>query len=408
MKIAIITSGFLPVVDGVTITVFQRIQKLSQLGHQVLLFCPDYSALPTIYPHWKDYTGDILPGVRVINLDSTAFTGVDFERNVSQKSYQIVLEELEQFQPDIILVVVPERLWLGFLKRPGIDFSKQYNIPCVSFFHSNLMEYLEDYLPLPYVIIAGIQFLLKFHFRWTYNGYNATLTASSSSAKKLVKVGLCNVIFDQLLGVDLEQFNPYKREENFFAKHYHLSNVDDKVKLIFLGRLTPDKGWKFTLKSLPKIQELIDLDQVSFIIAGDGELKDEIAQNFKSFTSNIHFLGRVEPSQVAGLLANSDIHITTSEKETRGLTILEAFASGIPVLAPAAGGVIDSIESGKNGLLFTPKNADDFAKKLKVLVENSGLREQMGQQGRETVKDFSWDEAVQNLLEIWKQQIEQK
>jgi glycosyltransferase involved in cell wall biosynthesis len=187
-----------------------------------------------------------------------------------------------------------------------------------------------------------------------------------------------------------------------------MSNVDDKVKLIFLGRLTPDKGWKFTLKSLPKIQELIDLDQVSFIIAGDGELKDEIAQNFKSFTSNIHFLGRVEPSQVAGLLANSDIHITTSEKETRGLTILEAFASGIPVLAPAAGGVIDSIESGKNGLLFTPKNADDFAKKLKVLVENSGLREQMGQQGRETVKDFSWDEAVQNLLEIWKQQIEQK
>lgn len=76
MKIAIITSGFLPVVDGVTITVFQRIQKLSQLGHQVLLFCPDYSALPTIYPHWKDYTGDILPGVRVINLDSTAFTGL--------------------------------------------------------------------------------------------------------------------------------------------------------------------------------------------------------------------------------------------------------------------------------------------------------------------------------------------
>ena len=68
MKIAIITSGFLPVIDGVTVSGLSRLQRLSQWGHQVLLFCPDYSALEDVYPNWRDYTGQILPGVRIINL----------------------------------------------------------------------------------------------------------------------------------------------------------------------------------------------------------------------------------------------------------------------------------------------------------------------------------------------------
>ncbi len=111
MKIAIISSGFLPVIDGVTVTQINRVRELSQYGHQVLLFCPDYSQLANIYPLWQAYTGNILPGVKVVNLDSESFLGLDFERNVSTKSYQVVLQELQNFQPDIIHVDEPERLF---------------------------------------------------------------------------------------------------------------------------------------------------------------------------------------------------------------------------------------------------------------------------------------------------------
>ena len=83
MKIAIIRSGFLPVIDGVTTTQINKLRELSNYGHKVLLFCPDQSQLANIYPNWQAYTGNILPGVKVVNLDSESFLGLDFERNVS-------------------------------------------------------------------------------------------------------------------------------------------------------------------------------------------------------------------------------------------------------------------------------------------------------------------------------------
>ena len=144
MKIAVISSGFLPVVDGVTVTGLYRLRKLSEWGHQILLFCPDYSVIENIYPNWREYTGEILPGVRVVNLASTPFMDIDFERNVSRKSYQTVLYELEKFQPDIVHVDEPERLFTGFLRVAGVDFAKRYNIPCVTFFRTNFLDYLDD------------------------------------------------------------------------------------------------------------------------------------------------------------------------------------------------------------------------------------------------------------------------
>ncbi len=108
------------------------------------------------------------------------------------------------------------------------------------------------------------------------------------------------------------------------------------------------------------------------------------------------------------LLANSDIHVTNSEKETRGLTVLEASAAGIPVIAPRAGGLTDSIQDGCNGFLFNPQNQDDFVKKLKLLIDSPTLRQAMGAKGREYVARYSWDNAIENLLKIWEEQIAKK
>lgn len=134
MKIAIIASGFLPVVDGVTVSGFHRLQKLSDWGHQVKLFCPDYSALASVYPNWQDYIGPILPNVEVIPLTSSAFMGLDFERNVTWRARRHLQTALEAFQPDIVHVDEPERLSVGLWQIPGIQYAQRANIPCVGFF----------------------------------------------------------------------------------------------------------------------------------------------------------------------------------------------------------------------------------------------------------------------------------
>lgn len=408
MKIAIITSGFLPVIDGVTVSGYCRLQKLSEWGHEVLLFCPDYSALAKVYPNWQDYTGQILPGVRVVNLASEAFFDLDFERNVSRSSYQKLWQELTNFQPDIIHVDEPERLFLGFWRIPGVKFARQAGIPCVSFFRTNFLEYLEDYDLFPGFKLIWLKLLIKRLILSVYNSYDVTLVSSTITHEKLIDLGIENTCYSNLLGFDEEKFNPGLRKANFFANKYQLPEVDKQIKLVFLGRLTPDKGWDFTLKVLPKLAQELDINKLALIIVGDGSIRSEIADKLAKVTPHVHFLGRVSPQDIPALLANCDVHVTASEKETRGLTILEAFASGIPVLAPRAGGVVENIIDGENGFLFTPQDENDFISKLKTLVKKPNLRQEMGARGKECVGKYSWDKTVRNLVEIWQDLINKR
>jgi glycosyltransferase involved in cell wall biosynthesis len=418
MKIAIITSGFLPVVDGVTVSGFYRLQKLSQWGHQVLLFCPDYSSLAHIYPNWKDYTGEILPGVRVINLDSTPFMDMDFERNVSQKSYQTLLQELEKFKPNIIHVDEPERLYVGFWRISGIDYAKKVGIPCVGFFRTNFLEYLDDYTAFPIGGITvslpawgmnGVKFLFKKFLCWVYNAYDATLIHNVVIHKKLIEIGIENTIYENLNGFDPTKFNINLREENFFEKNYNLKDSDRQVKLIFLGRLTPDKGWNFTISAFAKAIQHINPQEIALIIVGDGSMREEIAEKLKLLLPHVYLLGRISPEKIPALLANSDIYVTTSEKENRALTIIEALASNLPILAPCAGGIPQDVRDGWNGFLFAPQDINDFINKLKMLIENPSLREEMGAKGRKYIEEAnSWDNAVKSLIKIWEEQIVKK
>jgi glycosyltransferase involved in cell wall biosynthesis len=406
MKIAIISSGFLPVVDGVTVSGFQRLRRLSEWGHQVLFFCPDYKILENIYPDWEKYTGDIFPGVRVVSLLSNGLMGLGFDRNVSFFSYPYLLKELEEFQPDIIHVDEPERLFLGFLRVPGMRYSKHKDIPCVSFYRTNFIEYVDDFFPLPAAINSFIKLIFLKIFLYIYGSYDVTLVSSSVTHKKIIEMGFSNTEHGNFLGFETNAFSPELKAANFFEREYQQSALDQKVKLVFLGRLTPDKGWNFTIDAFSKLGEMIDLSAIAIVIAGDGPMRDDILHRLEALDIDVSFLGRVSPDKVPSLLANCDIHVTTSEKETRGLTVLEAFAAGIPVIAPNKGGVIENIEDGINGFLYHPGDQADFLQKLTHLIQDSALRESMGQQGREGVADYSWDYTVKNLVEVWETQIE--
>lgn len=405
MKVAIITACFLPAIDGVTVSGMQRLQKLSQWGHEVLLFCPDYSSLSKDYPNWRDYTGNILPGVRIVNLKSDLFVGLDYELNPSRSSYKTILAELQKFQPDIVHVDEPERLFVSLWRVAGVDYAKRAAIPCVSFFRTNFLDYVEDYFKLPGIIMAIVKSAIARMIVYVYNSYNLTLVTSKITQPKIKALGIKNTLHSNLVGFDAERFNGNSPEADFFERQYRLPQVDKQIKLVFLGRLYPDKGWNFTLSAFRLVAQKIDLDRLAIIIMGDGPMRQEIAAKLGELTPHIHFLGRVSPENVPSVLVNCDLHVTTSEKETRGLTILEALAAGIPVLAPRAGGVMENIEAGKNGFLFTPQDKEDFASKLQTLIDDKALRKQMGTYGKKMVERYSWDNSIRNLIEIWQQQI---
>ncbi len=403
MKIAVICSSLFPVIDGVTIAVFNRLKQLSILGHQVLVFCPDYKPIKHIYPDYLKYTGEIFPNVRVINLTSTKSIALDFERDVTIKSYQRVIKELKEFQPDIIHVDEAERLGFCFLKLPGVKYARQNNVPCIAWFHTNYSDYFDDYFKLPLGINKLIKKVLALIFSKIYNAYDLTLVSSSITTQRLTKLGIKNIYCADLLGYDPKYFANSKSFE-FFSEQYSIHNIENKIKLIFLGRLTPDKGWNFTLKSLADLSPDI-LNKIAIIIAGDGALKNEIEASLKQLTPNVYLLGRSAPETVPMLLTNSDIFITNSEKETRGLTVIEAAAAGIPAIAPRAGGVIDTIKDGEIGFLYQPQNQADFLDKLNLLISNVDLRQSMGIKAKELVQQWTWEQTINNLVKIWSDEI---
>ncbi|EDX87563.1 glycosyl transferase, group 1 family protein [Synechococcus sp. PCC 7335] len=413
MKIAIISSGFLPVIDGVTVSLFHRVRVLSKLGHQVLILCPDYQPVASVYPSWRDYHGEILPGVRVVNLPSEPFMGVEFERNFSRRANRRLNQELAMFDPDIVHVDEPDRIFLGTLRASGVAYAKVHNIPCVGFYHTNFIDYIEDFWPLPSGLIAFLQWFSMLFIRPVFHSYDAILVSSPVTAEKMALMKVRNVLCDRFLGVDVQAFQTQRPDPNFFAKTYKIEGVQDKTKLVFLGRLTPDKGWAFTLRSLaawagdPNNAPL--LGQIAIIIAGDGELRSTVLEKLQPLANStglsVHLLGRIAPNAVPSLLANSDIHITTSEKETLGLTVLEAFAAGIPVIAPAKGGVKTHIRDGKNSLLFEPQNSESFGQALTKLVSDVNLRCQLGQQAQQDVVCYDWENVVPTLLSTWQNQI---
>ena len=408
MKIAIITSSFYPVLDGVTVAVYNRVQQLSKLGHEVKIFCPEYSEIEHIYPNWQDYTGEILPGIEVISLLSTRSLALDFERDVIGKSYSLVIKELNLFQPDIIHVDEAERLSFCFLKKTGVKFAKQHNIPCVAFFHTNYLEYFDDYFHLPLGLNKFIKRVLNLIFTKIYNSYDLTLVSSKATEEKLATRGIKNLRYAELLGLDLEKFNSIASTSNFFALKYDIKGIENKIKLIFIGRLTPDKGWNFGLEAFTQLPSEI-VARIAFIIVGNGDLRDRetaayadrITTELTKLTPSVYLLGIVAPHLIPELLTNSDIFVTNSEKETRGLAVIEACAAGIPVIAPNAGGIRDTIIDGENGLLYQPQNKEEFISKLIWLIKNDSLRNTIGRKAKESIQQLSWQQTTNNLIDIW-------
>lgn len=421
MRIAIISSGFLPVVDGVTVSLAQRLEVLSQLEHEVLVLCPDYGPIASIYPQWREHHGEILPGVTVVPLPSEPFMGVEFERNMSLGARAPLRQALEQFAPEIIHVDEPDRLFLGLLQAPGVAYAQARGIPCVGFYHTNFVDYIEDFFPLHRWLLSLIQWGSSQIIRRVFHRYDATLVTSLMAEQRIRQLGIRNGVCDRFLGINLAAFNPAARTNDFFQAHYGLSSAQQQVlnnrtKLVFLGRLTPDKGWHFTLNAFEAWSRQADsgqvtpssldwLQNIALIISGDGEMRAEIKTRLQALGLPVHVLGRIAPEAVPALLTNGDLHVTTSEKETLGLTILEAFAAGIPAIAPQAGGPLALIRPGENGLLFQPGDTHHFQKLLSSLVLDPSLRKRLGQQGQQDAIAYDADATTTRLLQLWQGQI---
>ena len=196
------------------------------------------------------------------------------------------------------------------------------------------------------------------------------------------------------MGVDTSKFG-----RKYFVPDYFEQN--DKKVVLFVGRLVEIKGVSYLIDAMKEVEGLL-------VIVGDGPIRSELQKQAESLGDKVVFLGPKSHDELRSVYASSDLFcapsVTTAkgEKEGLGLVILEAMASGLPVVGSNSGGISQLIQDGVNGLLCEEKNSHELAKKINLLLTDDEMREKVLENSAKTVKEFDYCSLAEKYAEIMK------
>ena len=180
-----------------------------------------------------------------------------------------------------------------------------------------------------------------------------------------------------------------------------VSSDDGKVRLLYIGRISPEKGVDVLVDAMAKLSDL----PVHLTVAGVGRGKDVLPLMRECRNSRID--GRVEwPGHVADVyraIASADIGVLpTRVAEAFGLSALEFMSQGVPVVASASGGIPEIIADGTDGLLVEPGNPEALARAIRHLVADREVRESIGSEAKKKIEtQFGYEEFFKKISDIY-------
>ena len=175
-------------------------------------------------------------------------------------------------------------------------------------------------------------------------------------------------------------------------------NRPDKPLLLTVSRLAPEKS----VGALARVLESVP--GCCLAIVGDGPQRAELERHFSGMDAR--FVGYLKGEDLAAAYASADAFVYASETETMGSVILEAMASGLPVVAPRAGGIPTLVEHDHTGLLYTPGAPDDAEKLTRSVVADVGLRSRLGRAARSAVEGCDWKHSIGRVRDFYSEAIE--
>ena len=170
------------------------------------------------------------------------------------------------------------------------------------------------------------------------------------------------------------------------------STQRENFLILFVGRLIELKGVLLLIDAFKMLSE-DDKNKSELWIIGEGDLRAEIEHQLHTHNlkERIKLLGEIENNSLPEYYKKADVLVVPSLIEGQGVVILEAMASGTPVIASAVGGVVDVIKDGVNGILVQPGNSGELAKKLSFVIENKKDTEKLALNAFKTVNTrYEW------------------
>lgn len=227
--------------------------------------------------------------------------------------------------------------------------------------------------------------------RWYFGAMDRVYVPSRSTARDLITQGIPEsriTVFRR--GIDIDFFNPTKRN-GFFKNHYEIR--DRCIKLLYVGRMSKEKNLKLLLKAFPKIAAA--RNNVGLIMVGDGPYLPGIRKALAG--SPVVFTGYLEGEDLAQAYASADIFVFPSTTDTLGNVVLEAQASGLPVIVTEKGGPKENMVPDQTGFIFPSESPDALVDRILLLTDNPDLLSRMKQNARQYMKDRSVENMFQQF-----------
>ncbi len=285
-----------------------------------------------------------------------------------------------RFRPDVIHIASPATLGYQAAKVAG-----ELGIPTVAIYQTDLVGFAERY-EVPGGARAMARLTRRIHTR-----VDRTLAPSSASLSQLVELDVPNTA-RWPRGVDLQQFHPVRRSSGL--RRELLGPDDDRLLVGYVGRLAPEK-------ELDLLSVLADDPRYRLVLVGGGPEE----QRLRTLLPGAAFLGVLHGDELGAAYASLDVFVHTGRHETYCQSAQEALASGVPVVAPRAGGPIDVVADKVAGYLYEPGDAADLARYVDVLAGDPLHRTRMGLAARRSVSGRSWASVNRLLVDHYREVI---
>ncbi len=362
MRIALYAGMFRRDQDGATKTLYRLVDGLVKEGHTLAVWAFSHDPIP-------------IQGVRFFTVPSIPLP--------LYKEYRIARlarrnrNELEEFAPDIVHISVPDLVGLSMQ-----NWAFDHGIPSISTFHTDFPSYLRSYgLNIFYAPLWN-------YFSWFYRRFRRVLAPTEVVRELLRSHGIENTALLKR-GIDLTQFSPIYRSEAL-RKEWGLE--PGQAVILFVGRLVWYKGLEEFCRVYECFHEMGGLVP-RFVLAGCGPIETEL----KARMPQADFRGQLTGMDLAQTYASADLLLFPSGTETYGNVIMEALASGIPVVVSDQGGCREIVTQSQAGLIARFADSDAFFTACRSLLTEPARYDACRRNGIRYTRDQSWASIVLQL-----------
>ncbi|MDH6448470.1 MULTISPECIES: glycosyltransferase family 1 protein [unclassified Streptomyces] len=361
MRVVIVTESFPPDVNGVAHCALQTARHLVDRGHLPLVVAPATASGPG---SGADAPAPC-PVVRVPSLPLPGYPQV----RVALPSRRVAAA-IAEHRADVVHLASPFVLGVR-----GMAAAARLGIPAVAVYQTDLAGYARTY------VHAGEAAAWR-RIRSVHAAADLTLAPSSASLHDLEAHGVPRVKLWPR-GVDTVRFRPDLRDETLRRQ----LAPNGEMIVGYVGRLAPEKH-------IELLADTCRLEGVKVVVVGDGPSRPSLEEALPGAV----FLGRRMGDELARIFASFDVFAHTGPFETFCQTVQEAMASGVPVVAPAAGGPLDLVAHGRTGFLVPPRDPAAVRDAVWSLAADPEMRASFGLAARAMVEGRTWAAVGDQLI----------